>query len=180
MLRECIATRAALTLALVGSFARADTVSFGPHDVTSLFSISKSENKNEVVYAVHLDEYCAPIGDSPVFAFWRMNEKGAGVLEPLLPREQPAYGIAQQRVVARGPDGVVVDIALRAIPARHIVVQTQRRDSRCLAWSKMSIAGTDTYLYNVYVKLKPFGVDSITLSGWTTDGKRVAHERVER
>jgi hypothetical protein len=174
------ASAATLALGLVASLAQADTVSFGPYDVIGLFSISKSENRNEVVYAVHLDQRCAPIGDSPVYAFWRMHEKGAGVLERVLPREQPAYGIGQQRVVARGPDGGVVDIGLRAIPARHIVVQIQRRGSSCAAWSKMSIAGTDAYLYNVYVKLKPFGVDYIMLSGWTTDGKRVVHERIER
>jgi hypothetical protein len=109
-----------------------------------------------------------------------MREKGERVLERLLQREQPAYGIARQSVLARRPDGGAVDIALRAIPARHIVVQTQRRDSSCDAWSKTRIAGTDAYLYNVYVRLKPLGVDYILLSGWATDGKRVVTERVDR
>jgi hypothetical protein len=169
-----------IVAALTATLAQADAVSFGPNDVTSLFTISKSENRNEVVFAVHLDERCAPVGDAPVFAFWRMREKGEGVLERVLPREQAAYGIARQSVVARAPDGGVVDIALRAIPARHIVVQTQRRDSSCAAWSRTSIAGTDAYLYNVYVKLRPLGVDHILLSGWATDGKRVVTERIDR
>ena len=69
--------------------ARAESLQFGPHDVTMLFS--KRENKNEVVYAVHLDENCAPAGATPVFAFWRMHEKGPAVIEPLLDREQRAY-----------------------------------------------------------------------------------------
>jgi hypothetical protein len=166
--------------ALVSSMVQAGSVSFGPHDVNALFSISKSENKNEVVYAVHLDEHCAPLGDAPVFAYWRMREKGAGVLERLLPHEEPAYGIAHQRVIARGSDGGSLDIALHAIPNRHILVQTQRQDTTCRAWSKLPIAGEDAYLYNVHVRLKPFGVDHLVLSGWTTDGARLVHERVQR
>lgn len=159
--------------------ARAEPLHFGPYDVTRLFSISKSENKNEVVYAVHLDESCAPAGDAPVFAFWRMNEKGPAIIEPLLDREQRAYGIAHQQVLARGTNGGSVDIVLRGIPSRHIVVKTQARDKICQAWSGMSIGGTDAHLYNVYVKLKPMGVEYVLLSGWSADGARVVHETIE-
>jgi hypothetical protein len=170
----------ALALTLLAAGARADGLRFGPHDVTSLFSISKSENKNEVVYAVHLDERCAPVGDAPIFAFWRMHEKGPNIIAPLLDREQRAYGIASERVLAAGADGGRVELSLRALPSRPIVVQTKNVGGTCQAWSSLSIGGTDAYLYNVYVKLKTLGVDYLLLSGWTTDRSRVVHETIAK
>jgi uncharacterized protein DUF4833 len=168
----------ALVATFIASAAPAEPLHFGPHDVTMLFSISKSENKNEVVYAVHLDENCAPDGDAPVYAFWRMHEKGPAVIEPLLDREQRAYGIASERVLARGPDGGSVDIVLRAIPDRHLVVKTRTQNKICQAWSTLSIGGSGAHLYNVFVKLKPLGVDYILLSGWAADGTHVVHETI--
>ncbi len=157
-----------------------DPLHFGPHDFTSLFSISKSENKNEVAFAIHLDAQCAPAGDAPVFAFWRMNEKGPAVIEPLLGREERAYGIGRQRVVARGSEGGRVEVTLRALPSRPIVVETKPGEGRCQAWSTLPIAGESAYLYNVYVKLKELGVDYLLLSGWASDRSRVLHERIDR
>ncbi len=158
----------------------AQSLTFGPHDVTSLFSISKSENKNQVIFALHLDDHCSPVGTAPVFAFWRMYEKGPTFIEPLLDREQAAYGIATERVLSRGPDGGSVDITLRAMPTRHILVKSQRQNASCVAWSSLPIAGTPANLYDIYVKLKVLGVDYIQLSGWTLDGTRVVHETVTR
>jgi hypothetical protein len=160
--------------------ARSEPLRFGPHDFTSLFSISKSENKNEVVYAIHLDAQCAPVGDAPVFAFWRMNEKGPAVIEPLLSREEAAYGIGHQRIVRRGGDGGQVVVTLRALAARPIVIDTKPTEGRCQAWSTLTVAGEPSYLYNVYVKLKTLGVDYLLLSAWTLDRSRVVHERVDR
>jgi hypothetical protein len=167
---------------LVATFAcsvsLAQSLRFGPHDVTSLFSISKSENKNQVIFALHLDEHCVPISDAPVFAFWRMYAKGPSFIEPLLDREQPAYGIASERVLNRGPDGGSVDITLRAMPNRHILIKSQRQNASCVAWSSLVIAGAPANLYDIYVKLKFLGVDYIQLSGWTLDGTQVVHEKV--
>lgn len=67
-----IGTLAVLALVGPASPARSQSLHFDPHDVTSLFTISKSENKNEVVFGIHLDERCIPVGDAPVFAFWRI------------------------------------------------------------------------------------------------------------
>jgi len=112
-----VATAGILLGVLVPSPARSEPLHFGSHDVTSLFTISKSENKNEVVYAIHLDAQCAPVGDAPVYAFWRMNEKGPAVIEPLLAREARAYGIGRQRVLARGSGESKVELTLRALAA---------------------------------------------------------------
>jgi hypothetical protein len=179
-MRALGAGRAALALLLLSAEASGQPLHFGPNDFTSLFSISKSENKNEVVYAVHLDAQCAPVGDAPVFAFWRMNEKGPAVVEPLLKREEPAYGIGRQRVLSRDSDGGKVEMTLRALPSRPIVVETKRLEGRCQAWSALTIAGENAYLYNVYVKLRELGVDSLLLSGWAADRSRVLHEKIGR
>jgi Domain of unknown function (DUF4833) len=173
------AARVAGVLALlVSSPARSEPLRFGPHDVTSLFSISKSENRNEVVYAIHLDAQCMPVGDAPVFAFWHMNEKGPAVIESLLGREERAYGIGHQQVVARGSDESRIEVTLRALASRPIVVKTRPGAGHCDAWSALPIAGESAYLYNVYVKLKGLGVDYLLLSGWAMDRTRVLHEKV--
>ena len=93
-------------------------------DVESVFYVAKSENKNQVHYGIALDAWCAPVGDTPVFVYWRMREVGPSVTESLLPREVPAYGLAEQRVLDRSPDGGRVTIALRALPSRPIVITT--------------------------------------------------------
>ncbi len=166
---------------VVATSAVADEkVHFGPYDLPRLFAISKSENKNEVVYGIRLDERCAPRGEAPVFGYWGMNERGPGETDPLLDRELRAYGIASQRAVAGGAEGGTVDMVLRAVPSRHILVTTRRVGSECKAWSLTSIGGTDAYLYSIYLKLKWFWrVDYILISGWTTDGVRVVHERID-
>jgi hypothetical protein len=172
---------ATCALALFAVFpAHAGPLRFGPFDNTSLFTISKSENKNEVVYAIHLDAQCAPVGDAPVFAFWHMVEKGPHVIEPLLSREERAYGIDRQQVVSSGADGGKVTVTLKALATRPIVIETKRGDGKCEAWSKLKVSGEDAYLYNVYVKLGVLEVDYLLLSGWAMDRQRVLHERVAR
>ncbi len=165
---------------LVASAAAIEPLRFGPYDVARLFSISKSENSNEVVYGVRLDDSCTPRGESPVFAYWEMLERGPGVTEPLLDRELRAYGIASQRVLVRGPAGGSVDLVLRAMPTRHILVRTDRVERACRALPSLSVGGTDAYLYDIYVKLRPLGIGALLLSGRTTDGTRVVHERIVR
>lgn len=166
--------------ATIASPARSKPLHFGPHDVASLFTISKSENRNEVVYAIHLDANCEPIGDAPVYAFWRMHEDGPNVVAPLLPREESAYGIASQRVLAHGAGGGRVDLALRALPSRSIELETKPLEGRCEAWSQLRIAGERSYLYNIYVKVRLLGVDYLLLSGWAIDRTRVLHEKIVR
>lgn len=177
--RKRIGMATAVLAFAIGSPAHADSLHFGPHDFMSLFSISKSENRNEVVFAIHLDARCAPDGDAPVYQFWHMNEKGPAVIEPILSREERAYGIATQRVLARSDAGGKVEITLRALPTRPIVIETKPGAGHCDAWSTLPISGTNAYLYNVYVKLKTLGVDYILLQGWLTDRSRVVTETIK-
>jgi hypothetical protein len=159
----------------IGSMLSSAAIAQSTHDAP-LFSLTKSENKNEVVYAIHLDAHCAPMGEAPVYAFWRMNERG-GIIEPLLSREEPAYGIGAERVLARDADGGVVDVTLRALPSRHIVVRTRRRDATCETSTTLAISGAQASLTNIDVKLKPFGVDYVVVSGRTTSG--VVREKIQ-
>ncbi|HEY2515401.1 MAG TPA: DUF4833 domain-containing protein [Polyangiaceae bacterium] len=179
-LKTARATSCAIALLLTASSSSSEPLRFGPHDVASLFSISKSENKNQVVFAIHLDERCAPVGSAPVFEFWRMFEKGPHVIEPMLPREDAAYGILRQEVLPADGAAGHVGITLRALPKRPVVVETRLRDGRCEAWSTIPIAGESGYLYDVYVKLETFGVDYLLLSGWALDRARVLHEKIKR
>ena len=70
--------RAALLLFALGSYARAadgDPPPAGGLSV-ALFSIAKSENRNQVQFVVRVDKRCAPVGTAPVSAYWRLLEKG--------------------------------------------------------------------------------------------------------
>jgi hypothetical protein len=146
----------------------------------SLFSITKSENRNFVQYAERLDpRTCAPEGDVPVHAYWRMMEHGPTATEPLLGREQPAYGVAEQRVLTRGPDGGTVQISLRALPREPIVVESHRGPRGCETRARTAIAGVAARLYNVHAVLAwPFGVSRLVVTGWAlADGHVVRDER---
>jgi len=168
----CLAGTAVAILACV---ARAD----GELDVPSVFFVAKSENRNQVHYGVHLDASCAPVGDAPVYAYWRVFERGPAATEPLLPREIRAYGFAGERVIARDGQGGTVVVTLAALPARPIVVETRASGGACVATATMAIGGVAAVLGSVFLQLRwPFGVDSLTLTGRSQADGRVVRERV--
>jgi hypothetical protein len=159
-----------LAIVAAPSLARGESV---VHEVP-LFTITKSENKNHVVYALRLNARCLPAGDAPIHPYWRLLEKGPFVTEPLLAREERAYGVARQSVAAD-----VVRMALRAMPDREITVITWRAGETCAAAAWVSISGTRARLLDVHVVLTwPFGVDHIVLNGVTRD-RRALEEIVE-
>lgn len=144
-------------------------------EIPSAFFISKSENKNQVHYAVLVDESCRPVGNAPVRPYWRELERGPSVTSPLLDREQPAYGIASQAVTS----GEVV-LTLRALPARQLRIETARaQDGTCAAWTHMTIATEPAQLYQIHVSQKLFSIDSILLTGWTWTDRRVIRETLK-
>lgn len=149
------------------------------HDVPSVFFVSKSENRNQVHYAVRLDDRCAPIGPAPVLPYWRMLERDAHATEPLLVREVPAYGIAEQSILSKGERGGVVRVVLRALPSRPLLVTTFPSGGSCAATASLVIAGAPATLISLYVQLRwPWGVDYILLNGRALgDGHAVA-ERI--
>lgn len=174
---------AALLLSLVLGSTAAPDVSPRPRAHTvSLFTIGKSQNKNQVQYAVHVDGQCALASNAPVFAYWRMLELGPSRIEPLLPRELSAYGPASQLVTARSATGGKLRLVLRALPNRPIVVETRRAaDGTCQAFATVAIAGTSAHLFDVYVKLTwHLSVDYLLLRGWSIDGSHVLSEKLTR
>jgi hypothetical protein len=173
------ATAAALVAGLVflGPGAHADS----PAAVRELplFTIAKSENKNQVQYAIRVDEHCAPEPGAPVFAYWRMLEKGSDRTEPLLARELDGYGIASQAVVARDAEGGRVSLVLRAVRSRTILVETWHSAAGCQAVATVPIGGVPAHLFNVYAKLRwLFGVEYLLLQGWSMDGTHVIKEKL--
>jgi hypothetical protein len=134
-------------------------------DVRSVFSIGKSENTNEVHYGVRVDSSCRATGSDPVYAYWRMNERG-GAVEPLLDIEQRAYGIASGQSVVARPNGSAVRIRLRAMPDRLIEITTVQDGTRCVARARTTIAAADAWLEHIFVQIAwPFGVAEIRVSG---------------
>lgn len=146
-----------------------------------LFTISKSENRNQVQYVVRVDAHCAPLTDTPVWAYWRMMELGPTKTAPLLGREQPAYGMAGQWMLERGLEGGKIRLVLRAMPSRPIEIQTGRSAAgTCVATSTVLVSGAPAHLFGVYVKLKwPIGVDYLLIQAWSLDGARIVTERVK-
>jgi hypothetical protein len=142
-------------------------------EISSALAIAKSSNKNQVHYAVQVDDACAPTGAAPVRAYWRMLEKSPDATEPLGGMEQKAFGIARQDV-----DGDNVRIALRGLPARPITIHTTRGEGgKCTSSASATINGVPARIDNVFVKLKLFGVDYVQLTGITKDGA-VVRERL--
>jgi|HubBroStandDraft_1064217.scaffolds.fasta_scaffold263807_2 hypothetical protein len=142
-----------------------------------LFSISKSENKNQVLFEVRLDTRCRPIGDAPVVSYWRMLERSTESVEPLLSVEGRAYGIGRQQILDRGDSGGTVRFALRALPGREIVVRATREGSTCLAEASTLISSTPARLYNVHVRLAwPFGIDSLLITGRAQSDGHIVRE----
>ena len=167
------ATLLAIALACRGAAARADG------SVVPVFSIAKSENKNQVQYVVQLDDHCAPAGPAPLSAYWRMLEQGPTQTAPILPREVAAYGLASQVLVASDTSGGQVRAVLKALPGRPLTVVTSRgNDGACRALGTMSIDSVPAYLFNVYVHQKWYGVDYLLLQGWATDGSHVVREKL--
>jgi hypothetical protein len=143
-------------------------------ELPSVMVIAKSSNRNQVHYAVAVDESCGPAGPAPVHPYWRMLERGPSVTEPLQANEQRVLGVDHQEV-----SGDSVQFALTGMPGRQFTVHTLRAgDGRCASWVGTTIARTRARLAGIFVQQKLFGsVDYVLLKGTTDDGSTVS-ERV--
>jgi hypothetical protein len=136
-----------------------------PRDPKSVFLVAKSENKNQVHYAVRVDDACNVMGTAPLYGYWRMLEN-KGEIEPILSREVRAYGLDPVQRVEKAGDATTIYARMNALPDRLLRVTVTRTEGRCEARAAMSIAGTDAQLRLVYIRLSwPFGVDYILLRG---------------
>jgi Domain of unknown function (DUF4833) len=161
--------------------AAAEEVPMGPNDVPTVFFISKSDDHNRVDYGIRLDASCAPINDAAVFPYWREFEKAPPVRTHAIGAlEVPAYGIAEQRLVQKAPDGAVYTVKLRALP-RVITLTTSRGpDGKCVAVARTLVGGRHAVLLSAYVKLGgAFSIEYVDLHGTKPDGGPV-EERLRR
>jgi hypothetical protein len=158
--------------AVASSGASAATSQGG--EIPDALVITKSSNKNQVNYAVRVDDSCAPVSGSSVRPYWRMLERGRDATEPLRSDELRAFGIVRQDADANG-----VNLLIRGLPARSIRIRTWRAaDGTCAASASTTIAGVPARVANVHVQQKLFGVDYVLLTGWAADGGTIVHERL--
>jgi hypothetical protein len=121
--------------------------------VQSIFHIAKSENKNQVHYAVKVDGACKPVGARPIYGYWRELERGPKVTSPLLDHEQRAYGLNEPRSITQLASSTEIRISLRGFPERPLVVQVFRAANRCVARTAVSINGRAALLQSIYIDL---------------------------
>lgn len=149
-------------------------VSFGAHDVQTVFAIAKSDDHNQVQYAIQLDQDCRPRSSTPVFGYWRAYDLD-GKLLPMSWLDGFAYGIRSQR---SGPDKVVITI--KTAPTRPIEIELAREaDGRCVARPHTLIAGKRARLSLIFLKLSgPLSVAWVEIRGTALDTGRPIVERV--
>ena len=143
--------------------------------VQSIFHIAKSENKNQVHYAVKVDAACKPEGPRPIYGYWRELERGPNVTSPLLDHEQRAYGLNEPRSIKLLETSAEIRISLRGFPERPLIVQVFRAASGCVARTVTQIQGQPALLQSIYIDLGfLFSVNYALLSGVRVqDGQRV-------
>jgi hypothetical protein len=180
--RSLLAASVVAAIATSSLSLRADEpFALAPDDIPSAFFVAKSQNRNQVHYGVHVDRACRPVGAAPLFGYWRMLEN-RGRLEPLLDREEPAYGLCEgQTIEAVEGNHSTIRVCLRAMPDRPVLVNVDRAGSKCIATATTMIAGAESRLHFVYAKLAwVFGIDYLLLRGARDVGGGKIEEVVRR
>lgn len=154
---------------------------FGPNDITTLFFISKSDDRNRVDYGMRLDANCMPSGKEPVFPYWREFENSPPVrTHPLGLLEYYPYGIATQRIVGSSARGVEYFVRLKRIHRDLFVTTNKEADGRCTAMVRTTIAGQDrSELVSAYVKLRrAMSVEYVDIHGRAASTGQPIEERI--
>jgi hypothetical protein len=161
--------------ALGGAEPASDGVALPSNPVSSVFHIAKSENKNQVHYAVRVDAGCRPIGRTPMYGYWRDLEDGPKAVSPLLDHEQPAYGLTAPRSIEPSGEGGEIRIGMRGFPDRALRVVTFKQGGECRARAFTSIRNEPAVLRAIYVELGLlFSVDYVLVRGVrVTDGREI-------
>jgi hypothetical protein len=158
-----------LVLAWVGApslGAAAESVSFGPHDVHSAFHVEKSENKNEVHYAVRVDAACRPQGKTPVFGYWRRLKKGVRVDEPLTGPGVRVYGASGEQTVTTTPSGGRVTMYVKALKRLLVDIQIDKSKTGCVAVPHVKLKGEQARLSFAFLQLGRFGLTVKYVDVW--------------
>jgi hypothetical protein len=148
--------------------------------VTSIFHIAKSENRNQVHYAVSVDERCRPRGNAPLRGYWRELEEGPDVIEALKEHQHRAYGLTKPTAITFGDYGGDIRISLRALPERTLLITTFREGDGCRARAFTRIDGQPALLTSIYVEIGfLYSVDHIILHGLRVADGTPIQERID-
>jgi hypothetical protein len=170
----------------VPSDAEAHEIAFQPHDLPTVFYISKSDDHNRVDYGIHLDARCLPASDDAVFPYWREFENSPPVRTHSLGLfEYIGYGISEQKTVRRTATGGTHVLRLRQFKQLQIGIQTQVSEGgRCSAQARMAIQGREAELAYMHVQLEKGGfapsVLYVDVHGRDLDSGRELVERFRR
>jgi hypothetical protein len=162
--------------------AHASPVSFGSHDVETVFFISKSDDRNRVDYGIHVNEHCAPTGDDAVFPYWREFENSPPVRTHTLGLfEYVPYGFSEQRLVHRSQTGGDQLLRLKQLD-RPIAVRAHKDGDKCVATAYARIAGVEGAVFvSVYAKLSgATSVDYVDIHGKNPQTGADLTERVRK
>ena len=158
--------------------ASAAAVLFGPHDVHSVFHVKKSENQNQVHYALHLDETCKPMGKRPVFAYWQRLRSGKRIDDQLTGLGTTVYGASEeQKVQAQKAGGATVEMFVKALKNVRITIDVQKTPSGCKATAYTTIQKQKARLSHAFLQLGSWGltVKYVDVVGFrVSDGARLA------
>jgi len=134
-------------VAALGALASLAAVPARAEPPASVFHIDRNKNRNQVHYGVHVDEKCRPVGDEPVYNYWLRLERDPVETEPLSFFQQRAYGFQKQKIESDGR----IEVRLRALPDRQLVIRVASVAGACKAETFMTIDGKQAYLDKVFV-----------------------------
>lgn len=138
--------------------ARASSLAFGPFDLRSVFHVAKSENQNQVHYALRLDASCRPSSTTPVFAYWRRLRHGERFDEPLEGPGVRLYGASSEQKVQQRATGGRVDMYVRALRRLPIVILVVKNAHGCEATAHVTLRGESVHLSYAFVQLRSLGL----------------------
>jgi hypothetical protein len=147
--------------------------------IKSVFHIEKSENRNQVHYAVTVDTRCRPHGKTPVSGYWREYEEGPQVVEALRDHQQRAYGVTPPSAITLSSDGGEVRLAMRALPDRTLLIATFRDGAACRARAYAKIKGQPAVLTSIFVEVGFLTADYVILRGIRVSDGAAVQERVD-
>ena len=172
----------ALAMAATTTSSHATEVAFGPHDVPTVFFISKSDDRNRVDYAIQLAARCAPLRDEAVFGYWREFEKAPPVVtHGFGMMDYVGYGIAEQRMLHRTPTGGEHLMRLKQLGRPILLATRKEADGKCTATARTVINGVESQLVSVHVKLAgALSVEYIDVHGKNLETGAAIDERIRK
>ena len=136
------------------------------NEISSIFYVSKNDNDNQVHYGVRLNQNCLPIGNNPVYVYWRMAN---GKTQELRGLEQPAYGISRQSISGERVNFILNGFQNRGIQKSLFVKSARLNDGNCQVLAFTTINGKQVQISSIRILLSKIKRNPFT--GGTIGGK---------